>query len=161
MIVVADTSPLNYLIQIECENLLPQHYGRILVPIGVMRELGQAGAPARVLAWGNQLPAWVDVRTSVSPSEFAVAFLGLGEREAIQLAEEEHADLLLIDERKGQQEARRRGLRTTGTLRVLLDAGEFGLIDPGKFYRRLIAETTFRTWAKLEAHFYSQVRRDS
>jgi hypothetical protein len=36
MIVVADTSRLNYLIQIDCDNLLPQLYERILVPSGVI-----------------------------------------------------------------------------------------------------------------------------
>jgi predicted nucleic acid-binding protein len=44
---------------------------------------------------------------------------GRGEREAIQLAEEQRASLPLIDERKGQSEAARRGLSTAGTLGVL------------------------------------------
>jgi len=34
MIVVADTSPLNYLIQIDCDSLLPQIYGLLLFPRG-------------------------------------------------------------------------------------------------------------------------------
>jgi predicted nucleic acid-binding protein len=61
--------------------------------------------------------------------------------------------LLLIDERRGQSEAVRRGLSTTGTLGALLDAGEAGLIDPPQAYRRLIEETTFRTSPALEDHF--------
>jgi len=48
MIVVADTSPLNYLIQIDCDGLLPLLYGKIVVPTGVMQELGHAGAPVAV-----------------------------------------------------------------------------------------------------------------
>jgi predicted nucleic acid-binding protein len=44
------------------------------------------------------------------------------EREAIQLAEEQHADLLLIDERKGRRQAKQRGLKTTGTLGVLFSS---------------------------------------
>jgi predicted nucleic acid-binding protein len=76
--------------------------------------------------------------------------LGRGKREAIQLAEERRASLLLIDERKGQSEAARRGLYTTGTLGVLLDAGEAGLIDPPQAYQRLVEETTFRTSRALE-----------
>jgi predicted nucleic acid-binding protein len=39
MIVVADTSPLNYLIQVECDTLLPRLYHRIVVPAGVLQEL--------------------------------------------------------------------------------------------------------------------------
>jgi hypothetical protein len=46
MSVVADTGPLNYLIQIDCDGLLPELYGRIVVPASVMKELGHAAAPA-------------------------------------------------------------------------------------------------------------------
>ncbi len=53
---------------------------------------------------------------------------------------------------EGQSEAARRGLSTTGTLGVLLDAGEAGLIDPPQAYRRLTGETTFRTSPALEGH---------
>jgi predicted nucleic acid-binding protein len=158
MIVVADTSPLNYLIQIDCDSLLPQLYGRIVVPSGVMQEMGHAGAPAVVREWLTRVPTWIEVCLTVSVPDAELAFLGLGEREAIQLAEEQHADLLLIDERKGRLEAKRRGLRTTGTLGVLLSAGELGMIDSETAYRRLLAETTFRTSAALEAQFLGQIR---
>jgi predicted nucleic acid-binding protein len=95
--------------------------------------------------------------TNYSP-DAELAFLGLGEQEAIQLAEEQHADLLLMDERRGRLEAKRCGLRTTGTLGVLLSAGELGLIDAATAYRRLLSETTFRTSAALESQFLGQVR---
>jgi uncharacterized protein len=92
-----------------------------------------------------------------SLADVRLAFLGLGEREAIQLAEERHADLLLIDERKGRMEARRRGLMTTGTLGVLLSAGEMGMIDAEAAYRSLLLKTTFRTSAALEARFLGRM----
>jgi predicted nucleic acid-binding protein len=157
VIVIADTSPLNYLIQINCDSLLPQLYGKIAVPSGVLQELGHPGAPAAVRIWMTRLPGWIEVcLTSSIPNE-GLAFLDLGEREAIQLAEERQADLLLIDERKGRLEANRRGLRTTGTLGVLLSAGELKLIDPVEAYRRLLTETTFRTSAALETQFLGQL----
>jgi predicted nucleic acid-binding protein len=157
MIVVADTSPLNYQIQIDCDNLLPRIYGEIIVPSGVMQELGHASAPAAVRQWLTRIPDWIDVRLAVSSPDAKLAFLGIGEREAIQLAEEQHADLLLMDERKGRLEANRRGLMTTGTLGVLLAAGELKLIDPAIAYHRLIIETTFRTSAALEARFLREL----
>jgi len=158
MIVVADTSPLNYLIQIECDRLLPQLYGRIVAPSAVMQELGDPRAPAVVSLWLTHVPQWLEIRLSSCPPDSELAHLGQGEREAIQLSEELSADLLLIDERDGRQEAKRRGLRTTGTLGVLLSAGERGFIDPREAYRRLVQETSFRSSAALEAQFLGQIR---
>jgi predicted nucleic acid-binding protein len=131
MIVVADTAPLNYLIQIDCDGILPKLYGRIVVPASVMQELRHVSAPASVRTWLADVPVWLDVRLIVAAPDAELADLDPGEREAIQLAEEQHADLLLIDERKGRQRARLRGLKTTGTLGVLLSAGRLRLIDPG------------------------------
>ena len=39
IVVVADTSPLNYLIQIECQGLLPALFERVFVPTAVVKEL--------------------------------------------------------------------------------------------------------------------------
>jgi len=158
MIVVADTSPLNYLIQINAEVLLPQLYGRVLIPSGVLQELQQKGAPALVREWLNAIPAWLDSCDLLSQPDSSLSKLGLGEREAIQLATDRGADLLLIDERKGRLEATARGLATTGTLGVLLTAGDLGLIDAVEAYRRLVAETTFRTSPSLEVQFLARAR---
>ncbi|HZR27677.1 MAG TPA: hypothetical protein VFA71_02770 [Terriglobales bacterium] len=156
MIVVADTSPLNYLVQIGCESLLPalyKLYKRVVVPSAVLAELSHASAPPAIRKWLLDVPNWIEICGVLSQPDAALAFLDLGEREAIQLAEEQHADLLLIDERRGRLEAKRRGLITTGTLGVLLAAGEHGLIDPGAAYKRLIVETSFRTTPKLQKAF--------
>jgi predicted nucleic acid-binding protein len=158
MIVVADTAPLNYLIQIESDALLFHLYERIIVPAGVMRELGHPAAPAAVRAWLTCVPAWIDVRQPAGAAAAELADLDLGEREAIQLAEEQHADLILIDERRGRRKAKLRGHRTTGTLGVLLSAGELHLIDPESAYRRLLSETAFRTSMTLETQFLALIR---
>jgi predicted nucleic acid-binding protein len=151
MIVVADTSPLNYLIQIECDLILPKLYGRIVVPSGVMRELRDPGAPSSVSRWLLSPPVWVDVVTLAIPPDPQLDSLGIGEREAIQISGALNADLLLIDERKGRLEAQRRGFRTTGTLGVLIAAGQMKLVDAESAYARLVAETSFRTSPGLES----------
>ena len=56
MIVIADTSPLNYLIQIECESLLPQLYNRVVIPEAVRLELRHPFAPRIVRGWAENLP---------------------------------------------------------------------------------------------------------
>jgi predicted nucleic acid-binding protein len=94
MIVVGDTAPLNYLIQIGCDFLLLHLYQHIVVPApaGAMKELGHAATLASVRVWLSSVPAWIDVREITSASDTALVDLDLGEREAIQLAEEQHAD---------------------------------------------------------------------
>ncbi len=158
MIVVADTAPLNYLIEIDCDDLLPKLYKHILVPAGVMHELNHTAAPNSVRAWLAHVPAWIEIRLTTGTPDAELADLDLGEQEAIQLAEEQHADLLLIDERRGRRRAKQRGLSTTGTLGVLLSAGRLNLVDPEMAYRKLVSRTTFRTSAELEAQFLKLIR---
>jgi len=159
VIVVADTSPLNYLIETECDHLLPALYGRLLLPSAVMRELRNVRAPSAVRAWLAALPDWIELCDPPARPDPTLGFLHEGEREAIQIAEQRRADLILIDERKGSLEAGRRGLIATGTLGVLLSAGNAGLIDPLKAYRRLASETTFRTSASLERAFIALIAK--
>ena len=159
MIVVADTSPINYLVQIACDSLLPELYQRVIVPEAVVDELGHPSSPVSVKRWLSSLPAWIDVRRASSSSDPTLDVLDPGEREAILLAKEQHAHLLLIDERRGRLEAQRRGLATTGTLGVLLAAHEKGLMDAQDAYTRLKKETSFRTTPELDGYFLQRVRK--
>jgi len=77
---------------------------------------------------------------------------------AIQLAQELHADLLLIDERQGRLEAKRRGIPTTGTLGVLLAGQRRGLINAEPALQRLINETSFRATPAVREAFVLQCR---
>lgn len=158
MIVVADTSPLNYFVQIGCESILPSLYQRVLIPRAVLDELGHPGAPKIVADWLLNPPGWVEVRRTAGLPDAALAELDPGEREAIQLAQEQRADLLLIDERRGRLEAKRRGLATTGTLGVLLAASQKGLIDAAAAYQQLTTKTNFRCSPELHAGFLQRVR---
>jgi len=104
-----------------------------------------------------RIPPWIEVCRTASVPDAALDSLDMSEREAIQLAEEQHADLLLMDERKGRTEAKRRGLRTTGTLGALLSAGELKLIRPEAAYRRLLDETSFRSSAAQQLQFLGKI----
>jgi predicted nucleic acid-binding protein len=159
MIVVADTAPLNYLIQIECTELLATLYGEVVVPAAVLRELESPSSPSAVRLWAGNAPKWAKVIPDSIPSDPGLEFLGPGEREAIQISMDLGADLLLIDERKGRNEAIRRGLRTTGTLGVILTGAQAGLVDAEAAYRRLVGASSFRTTPALEQHFLAQIGR--
>lgn len=60
-----------------------------------------------------------------------------GEKEAISLAREVKAIAILIDDRKGPNEAIRCGLRVAGTIGLLEAAGQRGLIDITTVIQRL------------------------
>jgi predicted nucleic acid-binding protein len=128
--VITDTSPLNYLILIGAENVLPQLYGQIAVPRAVARELQHAGAPAEIGRWILEPPEWIRIVGVRETGDPALNELGAGEREAIVLALDETTEVLvLMDENLGRSEAKRRNLVTTGTLGVLDAAAAEGLLD--------------------------------
>ena len=128
MTVVSNTSPLNYLVLIELQQLLPALFNRILIPEAVLRELRSPAAPAQVGEWLDTTPDWLESRVAADiPSELRQ--LGPGEREAIVLAESVDDGLVLLDERKARGMARQRGLAVTGTLGVLDLAAARGLVD--------------------------------
>jgi predicted nucleic acid-binding protein len=118
-LVVADTTPLRYLVEIGYEHLLRSLFTKVWIPGAVAAELRYEGTPAVVRQWGEHLPEWVEVRKIDShPSAHELAGLDRGEWEAIELAGDLRADLLLIDERAGVRLARKRGFTVTGTLVV-------------------------------------------
>ncbi len=158
MIVVADASPLNYLIQIDCDTLLPRLFGKVVVPAAVIEELRHPATPPAVASWLVQMPAWIEVRAVTALADPALDVLDPGEREAIQLAQELHANLLLIDERRGRLEARRRAIPTTGTLGVLLAAQRRGMVNAETAFQRLLDETTFRATPGVREAFVQQCR---
>jgi predicted nucleic acid-binding protein len=88
---------------------------------------------------------WVEViPANQIPSQGLVAStLDAGERAAIALALGLKADLLLMDERAGIEEARRLGLTATGTLGILARGAERGFLDLPSALERLL-QTNFR-----------------
>jgi predicted nucleic acid-binding protein len=148
IVVVADTAPLRYLIQIDCHEFLAVLFKQVLIPIAVWEELRDEKAPLAVRLWAEQPPGWMKTcRINSTPGE-DLWELDDGEREAIQLAEEVGADLLLVDERAGARIARQKGLMVTGTLGILLEAERHGLLSIDEALERL-AKTNFRRTAQL------------
>jgi predicted nucleic acid-binding protein len=144
MIVVADTTPLNYLVIIGHIELLPALYQSVLIPQEVHRELQRPGTPPAVRAWASGLPPWCEVRVLSSSPDPTLSELDPGEREAIQLALEAGLDTLLIDESEGRREALRRQLQVTGTVAILEKAAQRGLTDFGAALERL-EQTNYAT----------------
>jgi predicted nucleic acid-binding protein len=124
--VIADTSPLQYAVEIDVAPTLFMLYGRIVIPPAVSSELRHPSAPLLLRRWV------------------------VGEREAIVLAQLTPGSLLIIDDGDGRNKARRRGLRITGLLGVIRDAALRGLVDFDDAIQRL-RNTDFRLSPEAEA----------
>jgi len=126
-VVVSDTSPLHYLILCSAENILPRLFRQVVIPPTVFRELQQPNTPATIRQWAAALPPWVTVQ---SPKMLNLKLnVDAGELEAICLAQEIHADAVLMDDRAGRSAAIHCGLAVVGTIGLLEQAAGRGLID--------------------------------
>ncbi len=141
MIVVSDTTPINYLILIDRIDLLKRLYGRVILPQAVQEEMRRVNTPDKVREWIDNLPSWVEVNTQGAPQ--ISLNLGRGEREVIALAVHLQADLVLMDDRKARLAAVEHGLTVTGTLAILVAAAKLSLVDLPAALNDL-QKTTFR-----------------
>ncbi len=129
MIVVSDTSPLTNLAAIGQLDLVRRLYTNICIPPAVWEELGATGSN-----WPGQdqvvAAKWIERHPVADISLVAVLMRDLdsGEAEAIALAIELNANLVLLDEKEGRHAARRLGLKVTGVGGILLEAKAAKLI---------------------------------
>ena len=131
MVVVADASPLIFLSRLGLLKVLPQLFESITIPQAVLREVNRGGGILPGASEINKL-RWlkvVDIESDVVLRQALTGDLGAGESEAIVLALESKADLLLVDDRSARAAARRLQLQIRGTLGILLDAKRAGLIE--------------------------------
>jgi uncharacterized protein len=134
VIVVADTSPLIALGQVDQLSLLERLFGEVLVPPAVVREAGLA------------LPDFIRERALSRPIPAAVlrASLDPGESEALSLALELGADRLILDERPARHVAQGLGLPIIGVLGILLASKQKGLIPTVRPILDALVKNRFR-----------------
>ena len=104
-------------------------FGRVVIPQTVFDELSATGASAKVRDWAANLPDWIEVKQTNLIADASLDVLDAGEREAILLAQELSADLLLVDDKQARQAALDLHLSITGTIGVLDHAARRNLID--------------------------------
>jgi predicted nucleic acid-binding protein len=126
--IICNTSPLQYLHQLNQLHLIPTLAGRIIIPPAVVDEI------ATGIAWGIDLPDlqaldWLDIQPPLSRIAVPlVTHLGPGETEVIMLAMELSDAVVILDDALARKNAELLGIRVTGTLGLLLDAKRAGLI---------------------------------
>jgi len=142
-LVIADTSPINYLILTGYIEILSALFEKVILPSTVRDELSHPKAPAPVRNWISAPPSWVEVLQTPKENDASLEALDAGEAAAILLAVELHADLILMDDEEGAGAARAKGLAVTGTLGVLSRAADRQLLNLREAFER-IKHTNFR-----------------
>jgi len=141
MIVVSDTTRLNYLILIEEVEILHSLYDTVIIPQAVHDEMTNSLAPDAVRGWIMEPHDWIEIQQVELTGEFE--HLDRGEREAIILALALQANLILIDEKAGRVTAKEQGLAVTGTLGVMAAAARQGLLSLKAAFDKL-KQTSYR-----------------
>jgi uncharacterized protein len=133
LLVVSDTSPVSALVVMGWLDWLHQRWRVVHVPVSVWAELCDRSTPASRSVLDNaRHQGWLRVTPVENPEAVAALIacdLDPGESEAIILAKELHADLLLIDESDGRKAAGAQGLNYTGTVGIVLWAKREGLVS--------------------------------
>ena len=126
--VICDTSPIQYLHQIQQLHILPALAGKIIVPPAVVNEINVGRLAAVDLPELSRLD-WVFVQSPAGQSALPlISDLGAGESEVLMLALETPGSTVILDDMLARQMAESLELPLTGTLGLLLDAKRAGLI---------------------------------
>jgi predicted nucleic acid-binding protein len=127
--IVCNSTPLIHLSRIGHLWILEKLFGRLTIPTEVYNEIvlkGEAKPGSRDVVEA----AWISIREvkNVYAVQELNSVLHLGESEAIVLAEEIEADLIILDDNRARKVAAMRGLSVVGTLALLRQAMEKELI---------------------------------
>ncbi|MDM8562370.1 DUF3368 domain-containing protein [Candidatus Marithioploca araucensis] len=137
MNVVSNTSPIIFLSKIEALDLLPQCFDKIFIPQAVAKELRDL-----------LLPDYIEcTEISIAGANFVLGALDstcnlhAGELEAMVLAQEIQANYVIMDDRLARRKAQSKGLKTIGTIGVLLLAYQQQFISTSEIEEYLTALT--------------------
>ncbi len=125
--VVSNTTPLISLLKISRLDILESLYKKILIPKAVYDEV-EAGKNKDYYSDLLEFP-WIDV-VEIEDKQAIKYYVDIdaGEAEAILLATEIQADLIIMDEKLGRLHAKHADLKVTGTAGVLIKAKSEGWV---------------------------------
>jgi len=132
MLAVSNTSPISSLAIIGHLNLLKLQFSTVWIPSAVAAELAAHPDPAALVVIQTAIrDQWIKTTAPQATTLLGILLSALhqGEAEAIVLASELNADIVIIDEQEGRQFAIQAGLSVTDVLGVLLRAKLAGHIS--------------------------------
>ncbi len=133
MIVISDTTPIISLLKANQLDLLRKLYGAVLIPDAVYRELTEDPAYAQEAECVKKLDFLRQVHVeNIQSVRILRSITGLdaGESEALVMYDEQKAELLLMDERKGRNVAKQLNMKYIGTVGILMLAFDKEFISP-------------------------------
>ena len=143
MLIVSDTSPIIALAVCGKLDLLDKLFDQVYIPQAVYNELAIPDKPKsrEIIEWAKNKVIPAKNRTAISALSLN---LDPGESEALSLYWETKADFLLIDEKRGRIIAIRNGIKTIGTIGILLFAKQRRLISLVKPFLDILMNNSFR-----------------
>lgn len=157
MKVVSNTSPIILLAKIGQLDILVQLYDEIIVPASVLGELqAKHGSEIKQIESFFQIGKFQNREATWEYLNQVPSALGSGEQEAIALAVEHKADLVILDDQEGRRIARQKSLVVTGTIGVLIEAREQNLIKSISYEMDRLIEAGM--W--LDELFYHRILRE-
>ncbi len=144
--IVSDTGCFIVLSGIGELELLHKTYGQILTTLEVAAEFGQP------------LPDWIEIKSPADKSRMQLLELQIdkGEASAIALAMETPKSILILDDYKARNIAKKLGLEITGTIGVIVKAKLKGIIPSIKPYLAKIRKTDFRLADDVEQQAFKE-----
>ena len=130
--VISDASPLVHLAAISQFELLRNLYSLVFIPNAVWTEVAVAGAgrPGSAELQAAIASGWIEIKNPGVENRSHRELITLDpEAEALALALDLSADIVLMDEVRGRSVARSLGLRAVGTLGILIEAKRKGFIS--------------------------------
>jgi uncharacterized protein len=157
--VVSNTTPIISLLKLNRLDLLQKLYNQINIPKAVYKEI-EAGKSKAYYKDLSKID-WINI-IEIENKQAIKYFLDLdeGEAEAIILANELNADLIILDEKLGRFHAKHANLKVTGTIGVLIKAKSEKLI---KNLKPLLDELTYKeVWIseKLKSDILKKVNEE-
>ncbi len=128
IVVVSDTSPIRALAHLGRVELLHDLFTALVVPPAVVHELSQPSSGGPAIDLKSYAFFQVEQPTDLNEVNRFRQSLDLGESEALALAEQLHAGILLMDEAAGRAAGEQLGFLVVGTCGVLLRAKQRGLV---------------------------------
>lgn len=138
---VSDTSPLIAFSKIGCLSILEKLFGKVLIPQSVSDEfLGNCTLEEKA-AFEDACQKFLII-TEINELYSFSRQLDIGERDALSLAKEKRA-VIIIDDRKGFNEAIEMNLIAVSTRAVLRIAEEKNLISDYKVVEKALREKSY------------------